>query len=62
MPSMLSKRNTTFGYGNKHDFTKGPKVPAPTKYIQKSFVDMNKLRSKGVTFGVSRSVLKVIIC
>ena len=53
---MFSKRKTTFGYGNKHDFTKGPKVPAPTKYVLGSFVDINKAKSKGVTFGFSRSV------
>jgi hypothetical protein len=48
---------TSFGYGKKHDFTKGNRYPAPNKYDKRSFVYNNKTKGKGITFGVSRSVI-----
>ena len=46
-----------FGYGNKYDFVKvAAKNPPPNKYEKKSFIEINREKRKGKSFGVSRSV------
>lgn len=53
--SQLSHRKTSFGYGNKYDFTQTTTVSPPsTKYKSKSFVDDSK--KNGKTFGISRDL------
>jgi hypothetical protein len=51
LKNTLSKRVTTFGYGNKYDFTKElPQSPPPNSYIIPEEVS----RKKGFAFGTSR--------
>jgi hypothetical protein len=51
--SQLSQRKTSFGYGDKVDFTKTLTCSPPsTKYVPKSVFEENK--DKGNKFGVNR--------
>lgn len=51
--SELSQRKTSFGFGNKIDFTRTVSCsPPPTRYNSKSFVEESK--NLGKTFGTSR--------
>jgi len=57
LPTTKNKRNTSFGYGNKYDFTKNAgKNPPPNNYKITSLFNKNKTHNKGKTFGSSREV------
>jgi len=56
LPSQLSRRMASIGYGKKHDFTKGPNYPPPNKYNHKTVFERNITKGKGKSFGVSRNV------
>lgn len=54
--SELSQRKTTFGYGQKTDFSKPITCSPPsTRYLSKSSFD--EYSKKGKTFGLSRELL-----
>ena len=58
IPVSLSKRSTTFGYGNKSDFTSGKeKTPDPGTY--KITTDISK--GQAFSFGISRDQCKSYI-
>lgn len=53
--SRLSNRKTSFGCGNKYDFTKDrTHSPAATKYLIKSVFEESK--GRGRSFGLSREL------
>ena len=51
LPSLLSKRGTSLGYGNKSDFTKGKNYNAPFYHISRLF---DKNSGPTHSFGVSK--------
>ena len=51
LPSLLSKRGTSLGYGNKSDFTKGKNYNAPFYHISRLF---DKNSGPTYSFGVSK--------
>jgi hypothetical protein len=54
--SQLSNRKSSFGYGNKYDFTQTLTVSPPVNtYNLKTFVEETK--SKGKSFGTARDKL-----
>ena len=54
------RRKAGIGKGKKHDFTKDVhKFPSPNKYKIADFVETNKVKRKGKTFGLSRHEVKV---
>ena len=56
---MGSTRATSFGYGNKFDFTKSlTNAPEPNKYQMLSQFDKNKTKSKGSSFGLGRELMR----
>lgn len=53
--SKLSKRATSFGYGERSDFTKTyTSSPPVTKYNPETLMFMTRKPSNGKTFGISR--------
>lgn len=44
----------SFGYGNKSDFTKIYKTPAPNRYEKPNLFDLALRKNRGKSFGVSR--------
>mmetsp|Transcript_5085 Transcript_5085/g.9464 ORF Transcript_5085/g.9464 Transcript_5085/m.9464 type:complete len:203 (+) Transcript_5085:36-644(+) len=55
-PNSLEKRTTSFGYGNKYDFTKerGRDIPPPNAYTMPSDFDQGRPFSSAFSFGISR--------
>jgi hypothetical protein len=55
-PNSFDKRATTFGYGNKYDFTKerGRGIPPPDAYQMSSDFDKGRPFSSAFSFGISR--------
>lgn len=53
--SGLSNRATSLGYGHKYDFAHAnERTPPPTAYQPFRLFDQDKVKGKGVTFGLSR--------
>lgn len=58
LPSTLSKRSTSFGFGSKFDFTKIKKdVPAPNTYSKLG--NINEYGKIGIGFGLGRAEVKL---
>jgi len=58
LPPVRAKRTTTFGYGNKYDFTQGQSNnPPPNAYSVKGAIDGSA--KKGFSFGLSREQMLV---
>lgn len=58
LPPVKSKRSTTFGYGNKYDFTQGQSNnPPPNAYTVKGAIDGST--KKGFSFGLSREQMLI---
>lgn len=58
IPASLNKRTTSFGYGNKYDFTSGKeKTPGPGTYQ----APLDKPLNNGFSFGLSRENCKAFV-
>mmetsp|Transcript_10728 Transcript_10728/g.16049 ORF Transcript_10728/g.16049 Transcript_10728/m.16049 type:complete len:278 (+) Transcript_10728:8-841(+) len=62
IPPSFSKRATSFGFGNKYDFTqeRGKGIPAPNSYNTTSDFSSHKPHSSAFSFGVSREAYEKV--
>lgn len=58
LPSVMSKRATSIGFGKKVDLVPKNRSPSPNLYDKKS--DFEPSASKGVSFGLGREKVKAV--